>query len=267
MAALAVTLALGVAFAGVAPAWAHHGRDFLLAETAEIPHPGQGWAIARQDYLDQADGELELEPSVLFGISRWLAFEIHGHVARPDGGSFEYESTAPALHLHIDLPRASWGLGLSTEYEISSQDDLPDTAAAILSLSGLAGRTQLAFNLTAEEAQESGADTEWGYAVGLRRPLTSRLHWGIEARGSLDGANAEDNGPAQEDLHTEAITALPSPHSAGGSGHGAEATGHEALLGLYFEASERLSVNGGVGTGIDGGPDLSVRTAVVWRFQ
>lgn len=46
----------------------------------------------------------------------------------------------------------------------------------------------------------------------------------------------------------------------------AAATGHEVLAGLYFEASEALSLNLGLGTGIDDGPDLSVRTALVWRF-
>ena len=257
----AVALALTVA----APALAHHGRDFLLAETAEIPHPRQGWAIARQDYVEQddGDGELELEPSLLVGITRWLAFEVHGHAGRADGESVEYESTAPALHLRFARPGASWGVGVSAEYEIAHQDDAPDSAAGILSVSGLARGTQWALNLTAAEPRERGADTEWGYALGVRRPLTRRLHWGLEARGSLEGT---DDAEAEDDHHDEHAADL-APHDGAEAGHGhGGLVGHEVLAGLYFEASEKLSLNLGLGTGVDGGPDLTVRTALVWRF-
>ena len=264
LAAFALT-AIALAVAVAAPARAHHGRDFLLAETAEIPHPAQGWAIARQDYVEQDDGsgELELEPSVLFGISRWLAFEVHGHAGRADGESVEYESTAPALHLRFARPDASWAVGLSGEYEFSHKSESPDSAAGILSVSGLTRGTQWALNLTAAEQQESGADTEWGYALGVRHALTERLHWGLEARGTLEGTNGE--GP-EDDHHDEEPVEPEHDHTAeSGHGHG-ELVGHEVLAGLYFEASERLSLNLGLGTGVDGGPDLTVRTALVWRF-
>lgn len=256
IAALALTLS--------SPALAHHGRDFLLAETAEIPHPAQGWAIARQDYVEQEDGsgELELEPSVLFGISHWLAFEVHGHAGRADGESVQYESTAPALHLRFAKPGASWAVGLSGEYEISHRGESPDSAAGILSVSGLTRGTQWALNLTAAEQQETGANTQWGYALGVRRALTERLHWGLEARGSLEDT---DDAATEDDHHDEHADLAPHDDAEAGHGHG-ELVGHEILAGLYFEASERLSLNLGVGAGIDGGPDYTLRTALVWRF-
>lgn len=264
----ATAIVLGVLGAAAGPAHAHHGRDFLLARTAAIPHPGEGWLISRQDYLEDEDGELELEPAALFGVTNWLALEVHGHAAKESGGSLEYESTAPALHLRFARPHSPWALGLSAEVAVSHRSEVPDAAEASLALSGRVRRALLAVNLIAEEVQEEGADVAWGAAAGLRLPITDRLHWGIEVRASLE--DDEEEGHEEEEHDSEALGRLTSKH--GGEEHGdgeahGHATGDEALLGLYFEASERLSINLGIGTGFDGGPDVTVRTGVIWRFR
>ena len=214
-------------------AFAHHGRDFLLVQTAELPHKGEIYLVARQDYLDEGEEEeIELEPAVIFGLTGRLAFEVHSHVAREGDESFEYESTSPALHLRLSPLRSAWGLGLSAEYEIASGDE-EDHAEARLVLSRFVGGARVAFNLIAEEEQSSGAEVEWGYAVGFRARLGERSGWGLEARGGFESD--------------------------------AEA---EALFGLYFEPSNRVTMQLGAGTALgDEGPDLSIRTALVFRLR
>jgi hypothetical protein len=237
------------------PVQAHHGRDFLLSQTAELPHPGQLFLIPRQDYVEADEGEIEFEPTLLFGATERLALEVHGHVAKEGGGDFEYESTAPAFHLLLTTPHASWGLALSGEYEFShvggeeahaeepeehgtDESDEPahegvDRAEARLVFSIRRADRLVALNLIASEAQTSGADVEWAYSAGFRSDLREGVAWGIEAQGDLESDAA-----------------------------------HEALVGLYFEPSQRWTVNAGVGTGIgDDAPDLTVRTAVVFRLR
>jgi hypothetical protein len=41
----------------------------------------------------------------------------------------------------------------------------------------------------------------------------------------------------------------------------------EVMLGGYFQPSHPLTINLGVGTGFDGGPDLTVRSAFIWQFH
>jgi len=276
LAAFAVTV---LALAVPRPAAAHHGRDFLLSFTAELPHPSQVFLVSRQDYADAGSGVLELEPAVLVGLGERLAFEVHGHAGREAGADLEYESTAPALHLLLTPHHSQWGLVLSAEYELASGGDgdhgdhadeadhateaatAPllsigahheagevgddhadeeaghahhDNVSVRLSASGQVSGFLVAANVLASEEQTSGADTLWGYSAGLRHAVGGRgWAWGLEAQGDL-----EDN------------------------------TGHEALVGLYYEPSQAFAVNVGLGTGFGGSElDYAVRTSLVWRVH
>jgi hypothetical protein len=226
---VATALCLGLS----SPAAAHHGRDFLLVQTAELPHPGELYLIPRQDYIDAGeDEEIELEPTLLYGLGKRVAFELHAHIAKEGSESFTYESTAPAVHLRLTPDSAAWSLGLSAEYELSHSDEGEDVAEGRVILSRSGDGWRLGFNLIAEEVQESGAEVEWHYAAGFRHALGERVGLGIEVEGSFD----ED--------------AL------------------EALLGVYFEPSRKLSVNLGFGTGVgDEALDFSLRTALVWHLR
>lgn len=228
---LIATLGLALGFAR--PARAHHGRDFLLVQTVELPHSGEGYLIASQAYLEGDEGnEIELEPTLFVGVTPRLALALHAHVAKEGGESFTYESTAPALTVRLTPGHNDWGLGLAGEYEISHRDEHPDRAEARLLASGSFGRGRLAVNLIAGRAQERGADVEWGYAAGFRHPVTRRLAWGLEGEGGFAGGDV-----------------------------------HELLLGLYADPWDRVTVNVGVGTGLgDEAADLTVRTALVWRL-
>jgi hypothetical protein len=213
---------------------AHHGRDFLLVQTAEMPHPGQLFLISRQDRIDAGDEqEIEWEPAILLGVASRFSLEVHGHVAREGGESFAYESTAPALRWRVTPGSSPWGLALAGEYEIAADEKEPDRVEARLALSRPLGGGRIAVNLVAGEEQEAGADVEWLYAAGLRLPAADTLHWGIEAEGTLEGPSS-----------------------------------HELLAGLYWEPSPRWTINAGLGGGVDENElDVAVRTAVVWRAR
>lgn len=230
-AALSVAAALVAALALPAAASAHHGKDFLLAQTAELPHPGQLFLVSRQDSIDAGEEELEWEPTLLLGVGSRFALELHAHVAREEGESFRYEATAPAFQWRLTPRRARWGLALAGEYEFAALDEEPDRAEARLIVSRPVGRSRLALNLVAAEEREEGSAVEWSYAAGFRRRLAGVVDWGLEAEGDLEGPSR-----------------------------------HEVLLGCYAEPSERWTVNVGAGTGMDESElDLSVRTALIWR--
>ena len=215
------------------PAQAHHGRDFLLARTASLPHPGEVYFVPRVDYSDGGEeGETELEPTLLYGFNSWLAGEIHLHVAKEGSEDFEVESTAPAVHFRFTDPEKPWGLGLSLEYEISHLGDHPDVAEAAVILSRESEGSKLAFNIVAEEEQESGSAVTWAYSLAFRRPVTSAFDLGVEVLGDLE-----------------------------------EPGDGEALLGIYLEPASGVTLNLGIGTSYgDAQLDLSIRTSLAIRI-
>ncbi len=231
--ALGVGAALCLALLGAPPVQAHHGRDFLLAQTASLPHQGELYLLPRSDYIDRGEeDETEIEPALLYGFSSWFAGEVHVHIAREGNEDFEVESTAPAAHFRFTDPANSWGLGLSLEYEFSHLSELPDVADVALILSRETGGANFAFNILAEEEQESGSQVEWAYALAFRHPVTSAFDLGVEVLGDLE--NPEDG---------------------------------EALLGIYLEPTSRLTLNLGIGTGYGAtAVDLSLRTSLAIRI-
>jgi hypothetical protein len=94
--------------------------------------------------------------------------------------------------------------------------------------------SRLAINIAAERELDSGQDVECGYAAGLRSRLTDDLDWGLEGQGTFERNSV-----------------------------------HEGLIGFFFDVSDRLAVNAGVGTGTgdEAAPDFTSRTAVVWRLR
>src|SRR2546430_8577961 len=98
-------IALSIAFA--MPAAAHHGRDFLIVETYELPHPGTVYFVS-SEMVSQGHGEtiFTTEPSLLFGLSDRFAGEIHVHINKFPGESLTYEAVAPALHYQLTPPES-----------------------------------------------------------------------------------------------------------------------------------------------------------------
>jgi hypothetical protein len=227
---LRIFTAILAAFACINTIYAHHGRDFLFLETAHLPEFGGLYGISRQDFVREDIDEFEFEPGLIYGAFDWLALEVHGHVEKVSGESFNYESTAPALHLRFTPRNSALALGASVEYEFAREGDDEDK----IEISGVSAFEKedwiIGFNLNYEKI--IGEDEEWGYAAGVRRVIGDVLSIGVEVIGSFED---EESG--------------------------------EVLCGLYGDLSDRLTINAGIGTGFNSEVDLTVRTALIWRFK
>lgn len=230
-----LALSAGLAFILIAApvANAHHGRDFLLTQTAHLPAQGEIFAISRQDYIDEGeDQEYEFQPAVIGAVTDWLTLELHSHIEKPEGESAEYESTAAVGYFRFTPRESAFAVGGAVEYAWANHSDDED----VWGIAGIASYEtagwMLGVNLLAEREATGGADTEWGYAAGARRSVTEVFAVGLEVAGSFED---EKEG--------------------------------EVLLGIFADPLPWLTINVGVGTGFNDGIDLSVRTALIFKLR
>jgi len=211
-------------------AYSHHGLDFIAVQTVHLPQQGATYAVGRVDYISEEEYEMEFEPAVLFGATDWMAVEVHAHFEMEEGESTKYESIAPALLFRLTPREQQFSFGLSVEYEFADASDEEDVVGLTAILGYEFSKWTVAANLVHEKATSSPA--EWGYAAGIRRSFRDNHGFGLELNGSLE--------------------------SDGSSG---------ILAGYYGELSERFSINAGIGTGLDDGPDWSLHSAFIWQFK
>jgi hypothetical protein len=212
---------------------AHHGRDFLLTQTAHLPPQGEIYAITRQDYRDTGEEkEWEFEPAVIGSVADWLTLEIHSHIEQPQGESAEYESTAAAGFFRFTPRGSAFAVGGAIEYELARHNDEEDVWEFAGVASYEASGWMLGFNLLAEREAAGNAETEWGYAAGVRRTITDKVATGLEITGTLE-------------------------HEKEG----------EVLVGIFVDPLPWLTVNVGLGTGFNDGADLSVRSAFIFKLR
>jgi hypothetical protein len=209
---------------------AHHGLDFISVQTAHLPVQGAGYAIGRVDYISEEEDEMEFEPALLYGATDWLTFELHAHFEKESGESANYESLAPALNFRLTPREQQFSFGVSVEYEFAHDSAEEDVLGLTAMLGYEFSEWLAAVNVLFENP--SGSSGEWEYAAGVRHRFNDDHAFGLELNGSLE---------------------------SGGSS--------QALIGYYGELSKRFSLNAGIGVGIDGGPDWSVRTAFIWQFK
>jgi hypothetical protein len=226
-------LAAVVSVFSVRQATAHHGKDFLVVESYELPHPGDVYFVSSAAMgRDGSDTALELEPSLLVGVCSRVALELHAHVSRQPHEAMSYEATAPSLHLQLTPPKSYFPVrvGLSAEYEFAARASAHDRAEARLILESAFGRSRLAFNLVGEH--EPTADSTLGYAAGYRYEFTEVVACGVEAQG---------------------------PFTRGSS--------HELIAAVYAEPTQRVTVKLGAGTELARSKvNPLVRFGVVLRF-
>jgi hypothetical protein len=214
------------------PAAAHHGKDFLVVEAYELPHPSDVYFVSSEMFSHAKDANtFATEPSLLFGVSRRFAGEVHVHLERPPGESLRYESVAPALHFQLTPPESErlWRFAAAAEYEIARHHDDNVLAARLIAARAI-GEGQLVANAGADHSTSEG--THAFYAIGFRPELEAKTSWGIEAQGRL--------------------------------AHGER---HELLFGIYTQPHERFTFKAGAGVGLGNGrPSGVLRTGVVWHF-
>src|SRR5438034_711130 len=78
------------ALLAAAPAFAHHGKDFLLTATDDMPLLGHVYALLSVDDTFEAGAtrrSIEITPGILFGLSNRFSLEPHVHIARTEEGN------------------------------------------------------------------------------------------------------------------------------------------------------------------------------------
>ena len=163
-----VLWAAALSLACAMPAAAHHGKDFLMAESYELPQPGTIYFVSSEFF---SRSTFTSEPSILFGLSHSVAGEVHAHFTR-DG----YEAIAPAIHLQM-MTSGPWSVGASAEYEFARHGD--NAFAVRLIGARSLGDGQIVINLGVD-------DRRVAYAVGFRPELEARTSWGVEAQGRFE---------------------------------------------------------------------------------
>jgi hypothetical protein len=212
--------------------WAHHGRDFLLIQSAHIPEAGTGYLIGRQDYIDREEGhEYEFEPGLVVGTTDWLTLELHGHIAKEEHESSRHESTAAVAYVRFTPRSSALSLGATAEYADAADNEANDELAGAMLLSYQIGGWIAALNLDVSHETNVGAGNDWGLRGGLRRNFTRQFALGFEV---VDTFDRRDD--------------------------------REVMLGAYFQPLHTLTFNVGTGTGYDGGPDFTLRTSLIWQF-
>jgi len=214
--------------------WADHGRDFLLVQTARLGDVGNLIGIARQDYIhdtyEEGSNAFTFEPLLSWTALDWLSLEINGDAEKVEDETFNYEATVPGLRLRFTPEDSSIGLGLAARYAIAAHDDGND----VLKLSSLStyqvGGWLFGANLNYEKPE--GGRREWGYAMGIKRELRHHLGVGLEVAGSFENEKAG-----------------------------------EVVAGIFSELTHDLQINVGMGTGFNNDVDLTVKTALIWRFK
>lgn len=209
---------------------AHHGLDFILVQTAHLPERGTGYAFARLNYLSEAVDETEIEPAVLYGAAERIAVELHAHYAKEGSDSLAYEAVAPAVHLRLTPREQALSFGVSAEYAFAHEARSADVADVAAILGYERNRWMAGGNLLYEKATDVSG--QWGYAAGIRRTFGEGHGIGFEVLGSFE--------------------------SDGYS---------EMLVGYYGELSEGFTINAGIGSKIDEGPDQAAHLSFIWRFR
>jgi hypothetical protein len=169
------------------PAIAHHGQDFLLLESPTVPHPGNVYIIANAHLALSGDAEERagFEPALFAGISPRIAFEVHAHAEKLKGQNWDYEATAPAIHVLLTDPARHEGFkaGISAEYEIAAANGSRDNVEVRLSLEDGTEENKWAGNLIA--SREQGGNSDFGVALGFRHEVRPGVALGMEGQSSF----------------------------------------------------------------------------------
>jgi len=171
-------------------AMAHHGQDFLLLESPGIPHSGDIYLVTNAQLAleNNAEEQAGFEPALLVGVTRRVAFELHAHTEKLAGDSWNYEATAPAIHILLTDPNKHSGLkvGIGLEYEIAAEDDGLDNAEFRLAVENGKGKNKWGGNLILD--REQGGETDVGAALGFRHKIGDAWSLGFEAQSSVERA-------------------------------------------------------------------------------
>jgi len=156
--------------------WAHHGRDFLLIQSAHIPEAGTGYLISRQDYINRDGGyEYEFEPGLVIGTTDWLTLELHPHVANEEQEPSRHELTGGVMYVRFTPRDSALSVGASAEYADSADHDVNDEWAGALLVTYAESGWIAALNVDVSHEMNPGAGDDSGIHAGVRRNLNERI--------------------------------------------------------------------------------------------
>lgn len=167
-----------------APAIAHHGKDFLLTATDDMPLLGHLYALLSVDDALQRGGsqrDIEITPGVLFAVSDRFSLEPHGHVARSEGtNDYQYAATAVEARYRIGyVGRSEWRWGASLEYEHPRGEEHDNLQGRLLFVRNFP-RHLVALNLVADRDLQAGGRTPLSLIAGILQPLRPTDNLGLE---------------------------------------------------------------------------------------
>jgi hypothetical protein len=165
------------------PAAAHHGKDFLLTATDDMPLRGHVYALLSVDDTIETDSghrSIEITPGVLFAVTNRFSLEPHVHIARDEEGShYRYGATAVEARYAIGyVGRSQWRWAGSLEYE-NPRDEHDNLEARLILVRNFA-RSLVALNLVADRDIEAGGRTPFSVIAGVLRPLNATNNLGLE---------------------------------------------------------------------------------------
>jgi hypothetical protein len=169
-----------------APAFAHHGKDFLLTSTDDMPQPGHIYSLLSSDNSFERGGtrrSIEYTPGVLFALGSRFSLEPHGHIARSEeGNDFQYGATAIEARYRIGfLGRSEWRWGASLEFEHPRGEEHDNLEGRLLFVRNFPSY-MVALNLVANQDVVDMRRTPLSVIGGILRPFGPTDNLGLEFR-------------------------------------------------------------------------------------
>lgn len=169
-------------------AFAHHGKDFMLVATDDMPLPGHVYTLLSADTMIDKDGgrTTEITPGLLMGLGDRVSIEPHFHLSAPPGGSYRYDATAGEIRYRIgNLPGSEWRAALSLEAEKPRDSEEHSDALARVIVARTTPNTLVAVNLFGGKVLAPGGERNYGVAVGALAPLANGDRAGLELVANL----------------------------------------------------------------------------------
>ena len=152
--------------------FAHHGKDFIVTETTELPDAKSYWLILSGDFgaaeqFNSGHTVFEFTPGILYGIINSLAFEAHPHLGKDENEDFTYEATGFQLRYNLPHLHNRIQIGLSTEYEIASKSEHENLLDLRLIIATETENYKIVLNAGIEREEETSFVTRLGIVSNI----------------------------------------------------------------------------------------------------
>jgi hypothetical protein len=185
---------IGLALLAVPCAFAHHGKDFLMTETDDMPAAGHVYGLLSSDTNIDKDGgrTTEITPGLLFAVGPHIAVEPHFHVSRAENGDddaakkWHYDATALAVRYSAGtIPGSEWRFAVSGEVEKPKDSEEHSEGTARLIFVRTFPNSLVAINLLAGRELARDGEKSYGLGLGILTPLANGDNAGIELSARL----------------------------------------------------------------------------------